>query len=344
MCIPPSLEARPHRSSLQPRPYAPRGLHFQPTGFPHVRSRPLIGWVLGLFLLLGVGCTGSAPPDPVAVSSPTPMPTLEGSRAVLSMVLVEDEGLDLDQNGEIDNGLSAGLEGVQQEILAFLELLAAQSCSQQPCGDPSEISFTVLEAFLAQVLSFDSVSAAIEFDDTFVLEVTQDRGNTEDNAVCTWVETSGSPTGGLLRGNLEPSGSGQLGPGQLTFDLILNSVDAADPEVDPDIDTKEGIRITLYQSQIRFEDFWGTTAHRYIMGGALSVDTLTYILTELVMDALSHIMTIVPLEYDRDEIEAEIYQALIQYCDVSWKNPQTDVWECFGYSLGIATEVDTLSE
>lgn len=231
--------------------------------------------VLSGSLLALVGCGGTTEESPTPTAVPptptaTPVPPTNDYFRVTSMAVGgSDEGVDLNNDNEIDNGIEDALTEISTGIMSAIEdALAAASIPEAQ----QALILSAVEEILATTFSVDTMSQAINApieagDINYIMQFLES-GSKTGIFDLNWSAAEFQSKGfkivdelGTQAGTIDGSGDGLFGPGDLT--LTLSQTAPNGTETSTDLVLAEGITMV--------SGYDGSAIDDGVAGGAIEV-------------------------------------------------------------------------
>ncbi len=277
-------------------------------GFPPVPATAARALALGAFLAL-LGCGGQDTPCGSSddCSSATPEPTPDPSAPVHTFFWITSldladagQGLDLDGDGEIDNGLPAMLEVVSEVVSAGVE---DALCGDEGCSDDQADLLAQAQSFIEIAFSLPTLSWAITTpiqtgEATYLAAM--DGDSLAGDLSFTWYlsktpETDSSRC--VMTGTLDEQGAGRFGTCDLH--LVTDSYGGADGSFEITLD------LIFSEAQIEISSFaWKGFQ---FTGGAVVTAPVMLAAIEQVLTVMNDVMDAgIPIEIAMLAIEATL--------------------------------------
>lgn len=231
-----------------------------------------------------VGCSGGVeetptPDTPTPTPTPTPVPPLSDYFRVTKMeVGGAGEGVDLNGDGEVDNGIEDALDEISSTIVDAVQtaLDTAEVPPQQQAPILAAVQQIVDSIFTVDALS-ESLNAPIAAGDlNYVMHFQE----TSSGVDLMWHTADFKDTGfglnddlGTQSGTLDDSGKGLFGPGDITLTLSFAS---------PNGETSTDVELLLEAGYTSVSGYSSNLLNNALSGGAISIEFLL----ELVETAL----------------------------------------------------------
>ena len=296
------------------------------------------------------GCSGDGgdtptPSTPTPTPTPTPVPPVDDYFRVTSMAVGgSNEGVDLNDDGVIDNGIEDALDEITTTILDAVEaaLIEAEVAQPQIAAVLGAVETILSSIFTVDALS-QAISAPIEAGDrNYLLNFKETSTGMDLNWYLGAFKNTGYVLGqnvGTQAGSLDASGNGLFGPGPLTLSL---SVESPTGEGDP-----TEIELVLEAGITSVSGYNGTLINDAVTGGAITIEFLSS-LVENALTAINEILaglpenpngTGEPIVIPVDEIVTQLETALGEQADLDLDNNG----ESDSFSIGLILNADTVT-
>lgn len=297
-----------------------------------------------------VGCSGGGddtptPATPTPTPTPTPVPPVDDYFRVTTMAVGDSSvGVDLNDDGEIDNGIEGALEEITTTILDAVEaaLVEAEVAPAQIQAVLAAVEQILNSVFTVDALS-EAINAPIEAGDrNYLMNFKESSTGMDLNWYLGAFKNTGYTLGanvGTQAGSLDASGNGLFGPGALTLSLSFESPTG---EGDP-----TEIELVLEAGITSVEGYNGTLINDAIAGGAITIDFLTGLVESALVavnEALENIPSNPngggePIVIPVDEIVTQLETALTEQADLDLDNDSTND----SFSIGLIVNADVVT-
>lgn len=283
-----------------------------------------------LLALVGCGGTPEESPTPTAVPptpTATPVPAIDDYFRVTSMAVGgEGEGVDLNGDGTVDNGIEGALTEISDQILAAVEAALTEASIE---GAQAQAIMTAVEGILESTFSVDAMSEAINapIDDgslNYLMEF-KETGSVTGQFDLNWSGGTFKNTGyavgqslGTQAGSIDASGNGHFGPGDLTLTLSFTT---------PNGEAAEPIELVLAAGITEVSGYNGESISDGVAGGAVEVAFLMGLVSDTIDQIIAAIEDAptppgsgsgsIPVpEINVDEVLASLETALLDQADL----------------------------
>lgn len=230
-----------------------------------------------LMALIGCGGTPAESPTPTAVPptpTATPVPPTDDYYRVTNMAVGgEGEGVDLNDDGTVDNGIESALTEISDQIYAAVEQALTDASIS---GPQAQAILSAVQGILDSTFSVDAMSAAISapIEDgslNYLMEF-KETGSATGKFDLNWSGGTFKNTGytigqslGTQPGSIDANGNGRFGPGDLTLSLTFTT---------PNGEAGDPVELVLASGITEVSGYDGKVITDGLAGGAVEVSFL----------------------------------------------------------------------
>ncbi|MFM7203565.1 MAG: hypothetical protein ACKO6N_22495 [Myxococcota bacterium] len=295
-----------------------------------------------------VGCSGGeatpTPDTPTPTPTATPVPPLSDYFRVTKMeVGASSEGVDLNGDGEVDNGIEDALDEISSTIVSAVE--TALDTAEVPQTQQAPI-LAAVDQIVSSIFTVDAISESLNApiaagDLNYVMHFQE----TSSGVELMWYTADFKETGfglkddlGTQSGDLDGSGKGLFGPGDITLTLSFAS---------PNGETSTDVDLLLEAGYTSVSGYSSSLLNNAVSGGAISIGFLLD-LVETALEAVNEALGQLPdnpnnpdggVVIPTDEIVTALNESLTEQADLDLNNDGT----FDSFSIGLILNANTVT-
>jgi hypothetical protein len=295
-------------------------------------------------MAMSVGCTPPAGDDDSADTSPTPTPEPpfnDNFRVTSIAVGSSTQGVDIDGDGTIDNGIEATLEEVNAAIVGEVETVMCGADGTPDCTFQQDQILGTIETLLNTVLNIETLSEALNapVQEGSVNYITNFAEQANGDVNLEWWTAEFKSVGftlvkslGKQAGKLDDSGNGKFGPGELAFTIEITNPQSGETIVEQKLTMRQGYTVVAgYNPEL---------LNNMYTGGAIAMQDILDLVEQILVTVNDLIPDPDPTTPDEendipiDDTLLAIDTSLAPYADITLTDGST------GFSIGLVAKAE----